>query len=53
MKTSAVRLVALLNSGIFLNLETAFFLHRNGFFSSIDSDFLEILQRMPLTYFDE
>ena len=48
-----LRLVVLINSGIFLTLETFFFLHWNGFFSSIDNDFLEMLQRMPLIYFDE
>jgi len=48
-----LRLVVLLNSGIFPTLETFFFLHGNGCFSSIDNDFLEMLQRMPLTYFDE
>jgi len=53
MKTSRVCLVVLLNSEIFLVLETAFFLHTNGFFSSIGNGFLEMLQRMPLIYFDE
>jgi len=41
-----LRLVVLLDSGIFFTLETAFFLRGNGFFSSIDNDVLEMLQRM-------
>jgi len=41
------------NSGIFLTLEMFSFLRGNRFFSSVDNDFVEMLQRMPLTYFDE
>jgi len=50
---SHLRLVLLLNNGIFLTLGTDFFPPWKWIFSSIDNDFLEMLQRMPLTYFDE
>ena len=40
-----LRLVLFFISRIFLTLETAFF--------SIDNDFLEMLQKMPFSYFDE
>ena len=45
-----LRLVVLLNSGIFLTLETAFFVHGDGFFSSMDNFFLEILQRIAYVW---
>jgi len=37
----------------FLLWKRLFFLRGNGFFSCIDNDFLEMFQRMRLTYFDE